>query len=156
MISLSAPLQRAIPAAAGLVSLVLAGVIWMPLTRDAPVTLPPSANQQVPDGPDPSAVLQDGAEELLARPLFHMTRRPPVEAAPVAPAPVVVTLSLTGIVNDENDKIALMRLSNQPDLLRLRVGQTVGNWQVEEITDTSVIVASADGERQVISLSSNP
>jgi hypothetical protein len=102
-------------------------------------------------------VLAEGARNLVGRPLFHITRRPPVIATVAEPAPVAITLSLTGIVNDENDRIALMRLSNRPDLLRRRVGEKIGNWEIEEITDTSVVVISSDGERQVIALSSgNP
>lgn len=155
MINLSAPLQRTVPLAAGLVSLVLAGVIWMPLTRDEPVRTPVSSGAQTPQGPDAADVLAEGAQELLERPLFHITRRPPEEAAPVQPAaPAPVTLSLTGIVNDETDRIALMRLSNQPDLLRRRVGDTIGSWEIAEITETAVVVTNDDGDRQVISLSS--
>jgi len=155
MINLSPHIQRVVPLAAGLVSVVLAGVIWMPLLRDGPVSAPVNPAAQTPQGPDATEVLAEGAQELLARPLFHITRRPPVEAAPVQPAaPAPVTLSLTGIVNDETDRIALLRLSNQPDLLRGRVGDSIGNWEIAEITETAVLVTNGDGEQQTISLSS--
>lgn len=157
MIRLSPHIQTTVPLATGLICLALAGVIWMPLGRDGQATPPPTVQSTPADAPDAMAVLAEGAQDLLERPLFHITRRPPVVATPVEPAPVAITLSLTGIVNDENDRIALMQLSNRPDLLRRRVGEKIGNWEIEEITDTSVSVISSDGERQVISLSSgNP
>ncbi len=157
MMKLSPHIQTTVPLAAGLICVVLAGVIWMPLGRDGQAPSPPATQPTASDAPDTMEVLAEGARNLVGRPLFHITRRPPVIATVAEPAPVAITLSLTGIVNDENDRIALMRLSNRPDLLRRRVGEKIGNWEIEEITDTSVVVISSDGERQVIALSSgNP
>lgn len=157
MMKLSPHIQTTVPLTAGLICVVLAGVIWMPLGRDSQATPPPATQSTPSDAPDAMEVLAQGAQHLVERPLFHITRRPPVIATVEEPAPVAITLSLTGIVNNENDRIALMQLSNRPDLLRRRVGEKIGNWEIEEITDTSVVVISSDGERQVISLSSgNP
>ncbi|WP_108813296.1 hypothetical protein [Loktanella sp. Alg231-35] len=154
---LSPHLQTTVPLAAGLICVALAGIIWMPLVRDGEAAPLPAAQSVPSDAPDAMAVLAERSQDLVERPLFHITRRPPVVATVAEPAPVAITLSLTGIVNDENDRIALMQLSNRPDLLRRRVGEKIGNWEIEEITDTSVVVISSDGERQVISLSSgNP
>ncbi len=137
---------------------VLAGVIWMPLNQDgSALTRTPEQTTPADNGPDTATLLAQGAQELVARPLFHTTRRPPiVEAVPQA-VPVNVTLILTGIVNSDDIQIALMRLSNQPKLLRLQVGDRIGKWEVEDITETSVKVVGPSGVSEVISLmQSNP
>ncbi len=156
MISLSRQVQRTVPLAVGMICLVLAGAIWMPLVDDDQVSLPVNAPAAPAARADISSQLAEGSEELLARPLFHITRRPPEVAAPVVPeAPPPVTLSLTGIVNDETDRIALMRLSSQPELLRGREGENIGDWTIEEITENTVTVANGDGDRMIMSLTSN-
>lgn len=149
---LSPHLQKTVPLAAGLLCAVLAGIMWMPLNQIPQASDLPPEQAVTPAGPDPQTVIADGAEILLDRPLFHMTRRPPVVEAAPAPVPVVVTLSLTGIVENDNVQVALMRLSNQPDLFRARVGEKVGNWEIAAITQTSVTVINPDGMREVIDL----
>ena len=69
-------------------------------------------------------------------------------------APVSVTLTLTGVLDSDNDQIALLRLSNSPELLRKRVGETVGEWTILGITKTTVSVQNASGEESLIGLSS--
>lgn len=150
---LSPHIQKTVPLAAGLLCAVLAGVMWMPMGQ------PPSASSLPPEtaatdtGPDPQAIIAEGAQNLLARPLFHMTRRPPEVATVATPAPVVVTLSLTGIVENDNVQVALMKLSNRPEVFRVSVGEKVGNWEIAEITPISVTVVTADGQREIINLS---
>lgn len=150
--SLSTSIQRTVPLAAGLLCAVLAGVMWMPLGQSPTASDLPQAAPPADPGPDPQSVIAEGAEQLLARPLFHMTRRPPEVATVPEPAPVVVTLSLTGIVENDNVQVALMRLSNEPDLFRVRVGEKVGNWEIIEITPTSVTLITPEGERETITL----
>lgn len=152
---LSPLIQRTVPLAAGLLCAVLAGVMWMPLGQSPNASDLPPPTTAADTGPDPQEVIAEGARELLARPLFHITRRPPEVATVAEPAPVVVTLSLTGIVENNNVQVALMRLSNQPDLFRVNVGEKVGNWEIEEITSTSVTVITADGQRETITLTQN-
>jgi hypothetical protein len=152
---LSPHIQRTVPLAAGLLCAVLAGVMWMPLGQSPSASDLPPETTATDTGPDPQEVIAAGAQELLARPLFHITRRPPEVATVAEPAPVVVTLSLTGIVENNNVQVALMRLSNQPDLFRVNVGEKVGNWEIEEITSTSVTVITADGQRETITLTQN-
>ena len=153
--TLSPHIQTTVPLAAGLLSVVLAGVIWMPLGQEPRLTLPEDTASSAPAGPDPEAVIAEGAQELLARPLFHMTRRPPEIATVAVPVPVIVTLSLTGIVESDNVQVALMRLSNRPELFRAQVGDKVGNWEVAEITKTAVTVITPDGKRETIALATN-
>lgn len=150
--TLSPHIQTTVPLAAGLLAIVLAGVIWMPLGQEPSLTLPEDAANTAPAGPDANTVITQGAQELLARPLFHMTRRPPEIATVAEPVPVIVTLSLTGIVENDNVQVALMKLSNNPELFRARVGDKIRNWEVVEITPTSVTVITPDGASEVITL----
>jgi hypothetical protein len=153
VIGLSKHIQQTVPLAAGLLCVVLAGVIWMPLAQDGSRTLAaPDGSTSRPTGPDTKTILAEGAQELLARPLFHITRRPPVEATVPQAAPVAVTLSLNGIVNSDDVQIAIMRLSNQSELIRGQVGDRVGDWEIEDITETTVTVITPTGSRQVFKL----
>lgn len=152
--ALSPHIQTTVPLAAGLFCAVMAGIIWIPLNA-TPKLAEPVAQNTAPAGPSANDVLAAGAEDLLARPLFHMTRRPPVVATPVQPAPVIVTLSLTGVVKSNDDNIAILRLSNSTEVFRRRVGERLGNWEITDITESSVEVTKADGSQEVISLNQN-
>ncbi|MDX8353219.1 hypothetical protein [Cognatiyoonia sp. IB215182] len=143
-----------LPTLTTLTCLGLAGWIWLPYNDDGASRQqiqPTTITSQAEAGPDQ---LETGAEELVARPLFHISRRPPAapESAP-EPAPVEVTLSLTGVIESGDVQIALLRLSNNPEPLRRRVGENVGDWRITDITKTSITVVAPNGEEQIIGLS---
>lgn len=145
---------RILPGLTILICLGLAGWIWLPFNG------PPSQQIAAP-APNPTQAatpiaetLETGAQQLTERPLFHMTRRPPAPAEEAAPAaPVEVTLSLTGVLDSDDVQIALLRLSNSPELLRRRVGEEIGDWLIVDITKTSITVIAKNGESQIIALS---
>jgi hypothetical protein len=148
-------IQRWVPVFASAVCLLLAGAIWLPLDSEVPAA--PAMQSTAGTTADAEATadeLASGAQQLLNRPLFHITRRPPAETAITPAAPVQVTLALTGVLNNDDVQIALLRLSNSPELLRRRVGDQVGEWRILSITKTAVIVLSGDGQEQIIGLSS--
>ena len=151
--AISDHIKRTVPFAAGLLCVALAVLIWLPLNRDAGASLVAPAPVRDAAGPNTGQILAEGAQELVNRPLFHITRRPPVVVTAPEVVPVQVTLSLTGVVNDGDLKIALMRLSNREELFRREVGERLGRWEISDITDTSVTVITADGARQIIELS---
>lgn len=155
MIGLSKHIQETIPLAAALMCAVLAGVIWMPLSQDAHPANALRDRPATPVGPDTAQILAQGAQDLLNRPLFHITRRPPEVATAPQDAPVVVSISLVGIVNSNDVQIALIRLSNRAEVLRGRVGEKVGDWEIEEITENSVTVITPTGSRDVMTLKNN-
>ena len=150
---LSPHIQTSVPLAAGLLAIVLSGVVWMPLGQEPRLDRSAEGADAAPSGPDPGTVIAEGAQELLARPLFHMTRRPPATAAVAEPVPVVVSLSLTGIVENDNVQVALMKLSNSPQLFRATVGDRIQNWEITEFTPTSVTVTTPNGASEKIMLS---
>lgn len=149
-------IQKLAPIAATIACIGLAAAIWLPISEASPQNLPanpiadPSAAER-----DSADLLATGAQSLVERPLFHVTRRPPVAEPTVEVAPVAVTLSLTGVVNNGDVDIALLRLSNSPELLRLRVGDQAGDWEILNISKTAVTVLTPEGQEQVIGLSSS-
>lgn len=142
-----------IPHLFALIFAFLAVVIWLPQSAP-PVVQPPKAAL---DSEDLAAQLAEqlarGAESLSSRPIFNITRRPPEVAAPAA-APQV-TISLVGILNTEGRQIALLRMSNSPDLVKRRVGEKIGKWQVKSITPAQVVLSSEGAEDQVMILGAN-
>jgi hypothetical protein len=91
--------------------------------------------------------------EVLARPLFNPTRRPavppPVEAPPPAvaapPPPVDIAqiVSLAGVAVS-TERIALLRRSSQPQLLRVHEGDLIETWTVERIAADGVLFSNGD------------
>ncbi|GFE66484.1 hypothetical protein [Litoreibacter roseus] len=133
-----------------MICLAMALLVWLPgqATDPAPTA---ASDVNAPETADASLTrVADSAAPLTARPLFHITRRPPAEAQPVA-APKIV-LSLAGIVNDDDVDIAVLRLSNGPRLYRRREGERLGKWTVQSISEGTVIVVTDEGETQKMNL----
>ncbi len=152
--AISHHIQRWAPTVATFICIAVGTLIWVPsnrnqLAQDAPATSQPNLAEM----PNAKTLLASGAEELVTRPLFHVTRRPPTDAVPAPQAaPAELTLSLTGILNSDDVQIALMRLSNSPELLRGRIGDQIGPWRIVDITQTAVTVLSDDGGLQLLNL----
>ena len=103
--------------------------------------------------------------EVVSRPLFTPTRRPPVpRPAPkprqvVAPAlvpPKIETgqFMLIGVIVDGDKKVALMRQLNRGDIVRATRGEQLDAWKVTEIGTGSVIL-SQGGVKEVVLLRDN-
>ncbi len=134
-----------------LCAVLAAGAVWvMPkpapaLARQAPVSAPEAARAPL----DLAAV--------TARPLFDRTRKPLPQAAPAAapaaPAPEVVTLSLQGVIgNATGGMTALLRLSNSDELFSLQVGDVMGNVTVQSIEARRVVMRDATGQTYPLEL----
>ncbi len=145
-----------LPSITAVTCLGLAGWIWLPFEDGQTITPQTNVTSPVPTN-QTADLIESGAQQLTERPLFHISRRPPAEEEVVEPAPVQVTLSLTGVLDSDDVQIALLRLSNSPELLRRRVGETVGDWRITAITNSSITVVTRDGQEQIIGLSpTNP
>lgn len=142
------------PIAAIMICIGLGAAIW--ITPATPTALPePVQSGSIDRLQSHLSALEDGAEELRQRPLFHLTRRPVVAPEPAVTETAPLTLTLTGIVNSDDVQIALLRLSDSPLLVRRQVGERAGPWLVTAITPTAVTVVSDDGQETVIFLSPN-
>lgn len=148
-------LQALAPIVATVICIGLAVLMWLPLQQISSQDVTPVAQAASETRADPSiALLADGAESLVERPLFHVTRRQPQAQEVVQAAPVRETLFLTGVVNNGDVDIALLRLSTRQEPLRGRVGDNIGDWQILDITNTAIKVLNPEGEEQIIGLSS--
>jgi general secretion pathway protein N len=107
----------------------------------------------VADPPRPAAGSPAGApvpmpsreaySEILARPLFTPSRRPPepVESTPrQAPAPLTITLA--GIAMSADQRIAIVQTGNPPRVLRLAEGQQLDGWTVITIAADRLVLRS--------------
>lgn len=83
--------------------------------------------------------------EVLDRPIFSPTRRPPrravtvtAEAAPPPdPGP---ELELHGVVGMGSEEVALIAVGGAPSLRRVAVGDEIEGWHVEEIGAEGVLL----------------
>lgn len=73
--------------------------------------------------------------EIVERPLFDVSRRPPPPEAKStsAAATELRQLRLTGVVITPEKNLAILRDKNPREMIRLEQGMTVGGWSLEEI-----------------------
>ena len=127
-------------------------VIWLPKGASTEFNQPPVAVETGSSFAASEDMIASSVAPIAERPLFDMSRRPIVEEV-VEPAPVAeVTLSLVGILDSDDEEIALFRLSNSEEIFRLRAGQSVGGFKLEEINDGNVRVSTPDGEAKSLML----
>jgi hypothetical protein len=136
------------------------GVIAPRLALLALLGVAPAHPTRADDAPRPVLANPTAAlslEQLSAtrqRPLFSSARRlptapppasppPPAAETPAPPAPAP-SLALFGIVADEDGARALVRTGASPEILRLRVGDTVESWTVADIGRTEVVLRLRD------------
>lgn len=82
--------------------------------------------------------------EIVARPLFSPSRRPPKEIEDsdsdtiVAPPPQPAHFILAGVVISAEGRMVLLRRMNSTDLIRALMGQEIDGWYVELIESDRV------------------
>jgi len=125
-----------------LLCLVLAGVVtieWLDW-QDRAIPVAPTLG----NAPAPSATVNFTMpalatySEVLSRPLFSPTRRPPSEETPAAT--VSTSMTLIAIVISPRGSHALVRHGTPPLLDRVVEGQTIDGWTTEAIKFDRVIL----------------
>jgi general secretion pathway protein N len=81
--------------------------------------------------------------EVTARPLFVQSRRPPPQASR-GPPMQVSAFTLVGIIVSDHSSYALVEFGQPPKLTRIREGQDLAGWTVEEILPTKVVLRHSD------------
>ena len=157
--------------------LVMAGliaVIAFELKGDADRGRPagPGAPAEVPEPPalpDPAVGSLSEMQQTAARPLFRRDRRPPpippvIEApkipepakapetpiaAPTPAPPPVFRHALSAIVIADGEAFAYLRKGGEAGLARLRRGETLDGWRVEEVRPDSVVLTHGPTRTEV-------
>ena len=105
------------------------------------VTAQPSAALPEP-GPRPEAMVA----EILARPLFSSTRRPPPHSDGPAADSGLSDTRLTGIVTAPGHRLAIFVPTGAKALI-VSEGDTVSGWRVENITPREVSLSGPEGTK---------
>ena len=105
------------------------------------VTAQPSTALPEP-GPRPEAMVA----EILARPLFSSTRRPPPHSDGPAADSGLSDTRLTGIVTTPGHRLAIFVPTGAKPLI-VSEGDTVSGWRVENITPREVSLSGPEGTK---------
>lgn len=107
----------------------------------------------------------DAFSEIVDRPLFVATRRPPSplsEPTPDVvkenenPAPLPPEVTLKGVVYAPDRKSVLVRWEGSEETKHLTEGQTIGTWRVERILEGHLILRSGERSMEVLLVKPNP
>jgi type II secretory pathway component PulC len=124
--------------------LVLAGGLYAELTQPIVAARSPvSTNHGQANGrPDPTFVMQprDAYAEVVTRPLFSPTRRPPVVVGPGN----LSEFKLTGTIISAQGRYALLSQRSRPKIERIVQGQAFQGWLVKSI-DPGHVILERDG-----------
>lgn len=94
----------------------------------------------------PSAPAVEPVAEILARPLFSSTRRPPTATGDANTDTGLDDTRLTGIVIEPGHRLAIFA-PNGAKALMVTEGGTVAGWRVDSITPQEVSLSGPDGTK---------
>jgi hypothetical protein len=130
-----------------------AAVVYLELT-DEPVVV--RAAETAASAPSLATTAEDGPfvmpplatyDEVTARPLFSVTRRPAAVARQASAT--MSSLTLAGVVISRDGRVALIRQDKSPSLTRAREGQQVGGWTVQSIAADRVVVSNGAAQTEL-------
>ena len=130
--------------------IALAGLIYIEL--DAPdieppakaaVTAAPAADKRPAQSPSFAMPPLRNFAGVLSRPLFSETRRPPRQ--PTGPADTRdASFTLVGTILTAQERHALVEHGQPPHIERVKEGQEVDGWTVEQILPDRIVFARGD------------
>jgi hypothetical protein len=94
----------------------------------------------------PGLQLDAMVAEILARPLFSSTRRPPPRSDGPAADTGLSDTRLTGIVTEPGHRFAIFAPSGAKPLV-VSEGETISGWRVENITPREVSLTGPEGTK---------
>ena len=150
--------ERILLTGLGAASLVLSVVIGLELVPGTSRMVPkPAASPAAAKDPPPNALRQadvdrdDLVDTLLARPLFSPTRRPDraAVAAEDGVRPTVDLPRLSGILISGDRRQAMFQAEGDDKPTVLEEGGEVAGWQVQKISDFTVVMSGPGGPRTV-------
>lgn len=114
-----------------------------PVAMPAPVAVDPLPAEPSFDMPPPETF-----SEIVSRPLFSSSRRPPsptpeaIQSAPVASRQI--DFVLVGVIITPDKRTALVQRASIGDVIRVTEGQELEGWLVEAIKPDRVVFRSGD------------
>ncbi len=141
-------LRYRLPGLMGLVCLGLIWVIYQELQTSPPSWIYQGVNEvRAPLVPDLPPVLKftmppaSRFEEVLRRPIFSPTRRPPPDREAVAESPPVAPdFVLAGIIISGQERVTIAFEESTKETVRLREGTDYRGWTVTEILSDWVVL----------------
>ncbi len=112
--------------------------------------------------PNPLVVLQQlQFRETLNRPLFAPRRRrpPPKKVVrlppppkPPPPKPKLPSYELLGIMKNGSRALAILREKQTQNTFRVEIGDSIGGWEVSDITSKRIVLRGSAGDGQKVTL----
>jgi type II secretory pathway component PulC len=134
------PQPKRVMALLAVLCLALTGGLYAELTQPIVAARSPVSTNlgQANAQPDPTFVMQprDAYAEVVTRPLFSPTRRPPVVVGPGK----LSEFKLTGTIMSAQGRYALLAQRSGPKIERIVQGQTFQGWLVKSIGSDHVIL----------------
>ena len=131
-------------------SALLAGILAWEIVADPifkPEATPRSAELKnsivIPSEASPDKPAMSTFSELVERPLFTPSRRPPppkTNSNIAAPAPKPENFDLIGVIISADERMALLRTLATGEVMRAVEGQSIGGWEVRAIKPTQVVL----------------
>ncbi len=147
------------------VCLIAGFVVYMELNADpdfraagVPAAPPSEAVPLAQTAPDFAMPSLDDFSEIVERPLFLDTRRPPEpteEPPKVRPGVKRNLFALRGVIITAADRVALIEHLRSRELIRASEGQIIYDWRVHSILRDRVILRQA-GATEEIKLEDSP
>ncbi len=138
------------------VCIALASVVYGQLRMTPPKPAPGDGNGEAPAlaalPAQPRYTLAPAEDflEVLERPLFSPTRRPPAEGTvAVASSEPELEVTLVGVIISSEEQIAIVKPKDGSRLLRLSVGDSFQGWAVESIEPSRIIFRRGDIEEHI-------
>lgn len=142
----------------------LAWQVWrpdeaLPVPPDAVAEAVPASSAQI--NHEEGFALGDAStyEDIVERPLFDRTRRPPAADADGSGAAggaggqdevAAANLSLAGVLLTRSRRVALLRIDNDPKVMHVAEGQQAGGWLIEEIQPDRVLLRRGESSGVVM------
>ena len=137
------------------VCLALAAFVYVQVLAEAPGPAPSGGGETpplaaLPARPSYAMAPVEDFSEILERPLFSPTRRPPAQgvAATAAPEPEL-QVTLVGVIISSEEQIAIVRLKDAGRFARLNVGDSFQGWILDSIEPSRITFRRGDVEEHI-------
>ena len=146
--------HRLLPWLVSCAALVMVGIIVLEVRAEPVIDVEPSkpaaVEAQLTQSPPARRAIPEKTKfsEIVERPLFWSSRRPPYEQAPETPS-AGLDYSLFGVVISSDAPVALLKPEAGGDPIRVQVGEAISGWTVARIESDRVLMRQDGVEREL-------